>query len=190
MKSTVSTMLSRFLLIVATLFLLSACEDHESDTTAWMMTYWEENVSPAVFPKEDALRLARACQQYDSNPKQRFVEMIAWAQEFGLSVQMTFHSYDPDTQTFTNPKHAAELAILMTQRGDIRNGNFIEAIARRNSQTTSDKQGRPEAPASPPHPEINAGDVITLLKPVASQYVPTFNPRHSPLTSHHYPSHR
>src|SRR5439155_7731584 len=36
---------------------------------AWMMTYWEDNVSLSSLPKEDALRLAKACVQYDRNPK-------------------------------------------------------------------------------------------------------------------------
>jgi hypothetical protein len=170
---------------------LRGSRDDNAKAIEWMMTYWDQNVWHDSLPKEDALRLARACLQYDPNPKQRFVEMCAAHQDYGgFSVRFAFHSYDPDKGIFTDPKDAGDLGSLMALHNDVRNANFLERILQQqpingSPLRPSSKQsgsGSVTSPTSPPTRPLKAGDDTTLLKPVTIQYVPYGNPTHSPIT--------
>src|SRR5439155_13624205 len=127
---------------------LLGSRDDNAATIEWMVAYWEDNANHYAISKEDALRLANACVQYDRNPKRRFVEMIASTEIYGSIVGDAFHSYDPGTRMLADPEAAAKLLILMTQQGDISNGNFLEKVRVPKQQNAA----AVEATASPPPP--------------------------------------
>src|SRR4029077_2156607 len=159
-------------------------------TIEWMVDYWENNANHYAISKEDAVRLANACVQYDENPKLRFVEMIACANSYGSNMGDAFHSYDPGTHRFTELKAAGQLGILMAVHGDIPNGNFLERIIQQqpingSPLSSSSKQsgsGSVTSPTPPPTRPLKAGDDTYLLKPFTIQYVPYSNPTHPPIT--------
>jgi hypothetical protein len=119
---------------------LEASQEGPENVISWMMTYWDENASHEWFPKEDALRLAKACLQYDRNPTQRFVEMIKWTQTYGSwPLNTAFHSYDPEAKSFTGvdtsvnrpiQSDVQKLLHLMTERRDIQNVSFLQRVIR------------------------------------------------------------
>jgi hypothetical protein len=165
---------------------LLGSRDDNAKTIEWMMTYWDENVSHVSLPKEDALRLAKACLHYDRNPKQRFVDMMEYSHTDAILLQNAFHSYDPDTQRFTDPAttdmtvngpiqltHAGRLLLIM-MRDDVPNANFLERVMdspskhsdngavsknQSNSQRENAGQVSPPAEISPPRFVTNTQSV-------------------------------
>ena len=114
------------------------------------MKYWEENGNHYSLPKEDAQKLAKACVQYDQNPKQRFVEMVESSTTYGSLLGEAFHYYDPDARRFTDspetiniagePKqltHAERLFFQMIVRQDTPNANFLERVIGGSSSNAS-----------------------------------------------------
>ena len=68
----------------------------------------------------------------------------------------------------------------MTLRGDVSNANFLERVMDSSSKRSDNGAG--SSPTPPPRPSLKAGDDLTLLKSLTIQYVPYFNPTHSPIT--------
>jgi len=105
------------------------------------MAYWEDNANHYSLPREDATRMARACLDYDRNPRQRFAELVGCADKYGSLVANAFHYYDPDTHKFTDSPtmgnvggqsveltNTARVVILSTSDGDDPNANFLARV--------------------------------------------------------------
>jgi hypothetical protein len=147
----------------------------------WMMTYWEENANHYSLPKEDALKLAKACMQYDRNPRQRFVEMLEYSTRYGSLLGEAFHYYDPGTRTFTESltttntvnsaaqeMHVLRLYSLILQNGDYPNANFLERIFNGNGLPLNpSSNGAVSSPTPTRKPPLKAGAALASTPPSA-----------------------
>jgi len=170
----------------------------DAQRIARMVEYWEDNANHSAIPKEDAVRLANACLQYDRDPERRFVQMIACANSYGSIVGDAFHSYNPDTQRFTGAAtphnvagesveltHAGELLLLMTMRDDVENANFLERVPDSSSKHSDNRPV--SSPTAPPASSLETAPFsIKLVKPVTIQtpiwYRHPSNGNHPPLS--------
>jgi hypothetical protein len=152
-----------------------------ADDINWMMAYWEDNANHYSLSREDAARMARACLDYDRNPRQRFAELVGCTTKYGGSVAQAFHSYDPDTHRFTDSPtpdnvggesvqltNAGRLLLIMTMQDDVPNANFLERVM--DSPSKHSDNGAVSSPTPPPMPSLETTPFsIKLVKPVTIQ---------------------